>query len=84
MPHGPGTTSFARIEGEGGAVVAQTVRATLGRLRAGEPLRAGKLTLIPLLPAQEDVAHATGYLPLEAAVATALTSTKCGRRLPSG
>ncbi len=50
-------------------MVAQTVRATLGRLRAGEPLRAGKLTLIPLLPAQEDVAHATGYLPLEAAVA---------------
>ena len=64
-----GTTSFARLEGDGGAAVAKTVRETLGRLRAGEPLRAGKLTLIPLLPAKEGVAHATGYLPLESAVA---------------
>ncbi|HKS69494.1 MAG TPA: DUF6569 family protein [Ktedonobacterales bacterium] len=67
MPQG--TTSFARLEGDGGAAVAQTVRETLGRLRAGEPLRAGKLTLIPLLPAEEGVAHTTGYLPLESAVA---------------
>lgn len=69
VPHGQGTTSFARIEGDGGAAVAQTVRATLTRLRAGEPLQAGKLTLIPLLPAEGDLAHATGYLPLESAVA---------------
>lgn len=67
MPQG--TTSFARLEGDGGVAVAQAVRETLGRLRTGEPLRAGQLTLIPLLPAEEGVAHATGYLPLDAAVA---------------
>jgi hypothetical protein len=64
-----GTTQFARIEGAEGEAVAQTVRATLGNLRAGEPLHAGKLTIIPLLPAEESVAHTTGYLPLAAAAA---------------
>lgn len=60
--------NFVRVEGEEGAAVAETVRASLGRMRAGEPLRAGTLTLIPLLPeAPGDVRH-TGYLPLETAV----------------
>lgn len=69
-----GTTSFARLEGDGGAAVAETVRETLRRLRAGEPLRAGKLTLIPLLPVEGDESHATGYLPLETAVAQRVMS----------
>lgn len=60
--------NFVRVESEEGAAVAGTVRASLGRMRAGEPLRAGALTLIPLLPeTPEDTRH-TGYLPLEAAV----------------
>jgi ARG/rhodanese/phosphatase superfamily protein len=59
---------FVRVEDEEGAAVAGTVRASLGRMRAGEPLRAGTLTLIPLLPETPEDERHTGYLPLETAV----------------
>ena len=61
-------TTGERVEGEAGAAVATAVRETLTRLRAGEPLRAGALTLLPLLPAAPDVTRQTGYLPLAAAL----------------
>ncbi len=52
---------------ESGAV-ATAVRELLEGVRQGEPLRAGALTLIPLLPATERVKRQTGYLPLEEAL----------------
>lgn len=44
------------------------VRGLLGGVRQGEPLHAGALTLIPLLPATEAVTRQTGYLPLAEAL----------------
>ena len=66
MPQNP--FNETRIAGEEGAAVATAVRTTLGQVRAGEPLRAGALTLIPLLPDAPDAVHPTGYLPLETAL----------------
>jgi hypothetical protein len=65
VPQNP--SNETQIAGEEGAAVATAVRTTLGQVRAGEPLRAGALTLIPL-PDAPDAVHPTGYLPLEAAL----------------
>ncbi|HEV2461579.1 MAG TPA: DUF6569 family protein, partial [Ktedonobacterales bacterium] len=66
MPQNP--SDETRIAGEEGTAVATAVRTTLGQVRAGEPLRAGALTLSPLLPDAPDAVHPTGYVPLEAAL----------------
>lgn len=52
---------------ESGAV-ATAVRELIEGMRQGEPLHAGALTLIPLLPITERVTRQTGYLPLEEAL----------------
>ncbi len=44
------------------------MRELIGGVRQAEPLRAGALTLIPLMPTPERVARQTGYLPLEEAL----------------
>jgi hypothetical protein len=66
VPQNP--SDETRIAGEEGTAVATAVRTTLGQVRAGEPLRAGALTLIPLLTDAPDAVHPTGYVPLEAAL----------------
>ncbi len=58
---------------EGGAV-ATAVRELIEGVRAGEALRAGGLTLIPLLPATERVTRQSGYLPLEEALRRGLVT----------
>lgn len=63
----PDTTSSAQGAHEQGAV-ATAVRELIGGVRQAEPLRAGALTLIPLMPTPERVARQTGYLPLEEAL----------------
>ncbi|HET8907299.1 MAG TPA: DUF6569 family protein, partial [Ktedonobacterales bacterium] len=63
----PDNLSSANAEGEQGAV-ATAVRELIQGVRAGEPLRAGGLTLVPLLPATEQVKRHSGYLPLEEAL----------------
>jgi ARG/rhodanese/phosphatase superfamily protein len=62
----PDTTSSAPGAQEQGAV-ATAVRKLIGGVRQAEPLRAGALTLIPLMPA-EGQTRQTGYLPLEEAL----------------
>ena len=54
--------------GNGHGAVAMAVRELIEGVRAGEALRAGGLTLVPLLPATETVKRQTGYLPLEEAL----------------
>lgn len=54
--------------GNGHSAVAVAVRELIEGVRAGEPLHAGGLTLIPLLPATEQVRRQSGYLPLEEAL----------------
>lgn len=54
--------------GNGNGGVATAVRELIEGVRAGEPQHAGGLTLIPLLPAREQVKRKTGYLPLEEAL----------------
>lgn len=44
------------------------MRELLAGVRQGEPLRAGALTLIPLVAASEQVKRQTGYLPMEEAL----------------
>ena len=63
----PDDLSQAAAENEQGAV-AIAVRTLIEGVRAGEPQRAGGLTLIPLLAASEQVRRQTGYLPLEVAL----------------
>lgn len=53
---------------EAHGTVATAVRELLGGVRQGEPVHAGALTLIPLLPATETVTRQTGYLPLAEAL----------------
>jgi hypothetical protein len=57
----------ASAEGEQG-IVATAVRELIEGVRAGEPLRAGGLILVPLLPTTEQVKRHSGYLPLEEAL----------------
>ncbi len=63
----PDSTSSAQGAHEQGAV-ATAVRELIGGVRQAEPLRAGALTLIPLMPTPERAARQTGYLPLEEAL----------------
>lgn len=63
----PDDLSQAAASPEQGAV-ATAVRTLLAGVRAGEPQRAGGLTLIPLVVATEQVKRRTGYLPLEVAL----------------
>lgn len=63
----PDNLSHATAGNTNGAV-ATAVRELIEGVRAGEPLRAGGLTLIPLLPAKEQVKRQSGYLPLEEAL----------------
>ena len=69
----PVDLSNAAAENEPSAV-ATAVRTLIEGVRAGEPLRAGGLTLIPLLPATEQVKRQTGYLPLEEALRRGLVT----------
>src|SRR5690348_295838 len=70
MTQGP--QGQTRIEGDEAAAVATAVKERVGGVRAGEPLRAGALTLVPLLPGGDgDAAGVDGeaeYLPLERAL----------------
>jgi hypothetical protein len=63
----PDTTASAQGARDQEAA-AKAVRDLIGNVRQGEPLRAGALTLIPLLPLSERVARPTGYLSLEEAL----------------
>jgi hypothetical protein len=63
----PDDLSQAAADQEQGAV-ATAVRTLIEGVRAGEPQRAGGLTLIPLVAASEQVKRQTGYLPLEVAL----------------
>ena len=63
----PENLSQATAGNEQGAV-ATAVRTLIEGVRAGEPQRAGGLTLIPLMAATEQVKRQTGYLPLEVAL----------------
>ena len=63
----PDDLSQAAAGQEQGAV-ATAVRTLIEGVRAGEPQRAGGLTLIPLVAASERVKRQTGYLPLEVAL----------------
>ena len=63
----PGTLSSAQGAHEQGAA-ATAVRELIGGVRQAEPLRAGALTLIPLMPTPERAARQTGYLPLDEAL----------------
>jgi hypothetical protein len=63
----PDDLSQAAAGNEQGAV-ATAVRTLIEGVRAGEPQRAGGLTLIPLMAATEQVKRQTGYLPLEVAL----------------
>ncbi len=60
--------------GQESGAVATAVRALIEGVRAGEALRAGGLTLIPLLPATEQVTRQSGYLPLEEALRLGLVT----------
>jgi len=60
--------------GQEGGAVATAVRELIEGVRAGEALRAGGLTLIPLLPAKEQVKRQSGYLPLEEALKLGLVT----------
>lgn len=64
MPDNPSRAAA----GNGHGAVATAVRELIEGVRAGEVLRAGGLTLIPLLPATDAVKRQTGYLPLEEAL----------------
>jgi hypothetical protein len=73
VPDNPSHANAANGENDSNAAksvgaVATAVRELLGGVRAGQSLRAGGLTLIPLLPATEQVKRQTGYLPLEEAL----------------
>lgn len=63
----PDDLSQATAGQEQGAVAA-AVRTLIAGVRAGDPQRAGGLTLIPLVAATEQVKRRTGYLPLEVAL----------------
>ena len=54
--------------GQDNGAVATAVKELLAGVRQGEPLRVDALTLIPLLPATEQVKRQTGYLPLAEAL----------------
>ncbi|HEU4783192.1 MAG TPA: DUF6569 family protein, partial [Ktedonobacterales bacterium] len=60
--------------GQESGAVATAVRELIEGVRAGEALRAGGLTLIPLLPAREQVKRQSGYLPLEQALKLGLVT----------
>ncbi|HEY1387911.1 MAG TPA: DUF6569 family protein [Ktedonobacterales bacterium] len=60
--------------GQESGAVAKAVRELIEGVRAGEALRAGGLTLIPLLPAKEQVKRQSGYLPLEEALKLGLVT----------
>jgi ARG/rhodanese/phosphatase superfamily protein len=60
--------------GQESGAVATAVRELIEGVRAGEALRAGGLTLIPLLPATERVKRQSGYLPLEEALKLGLVT----------
>jgi ARG and Rhodanese-Phosphatase-superfamily-associated Protein domain len=60
--------------GHEGDAAATAVRELIEGVRAGEALRAGGLTLIPLLPAREQVKRQSGYLPLEEALRQGLVT----------
>jgi len=60
--------------GQESGAVATAVRELIEGVRAGEALRAGGLTLIPLLPATEQVKRQSGYLPLEEALRLGLVT----------
>ena len=63
-----------RTAENGSGAVATAVRELIEGVRAGDPLRAGGLTLIPLLPATDQVKRQTGYLPLEEALRRGLVT----------
>ncbi|HEX6540210.1 MAG TPA: DUF6569 family protein [Ktedonobacterales bacterium] len=69
----PEDLSHANAKNERSAV-ATAVRDLVEGVYAGEPLRAGGLTLIPLLPTSEQVKRRTGYLPLEEALRRGLVT----------
>lgn len=60
--------------GQESGAVATAVRELIEGVRAGEALRAGGLTLIPLLPATERVKRQSGYLPLAEALRRGLVT----------
>ena len=60
--------------GQESGAVATAVRELIEGVRAGDALRAGGLTLIPLLPAREQVKRQSGYLPLEEALKLGLVT----------
>jgi hypothetical protein len=60
--------------GQESGAVATAVRELIEGVRAGEALHAGGLTLIPLLPAKEQVKRQSGYLPLEEALKLGLVT----------
>lgn len=60
--------------GQESGAVATAVRELIEGVRAGAALRAGGLTLIPLLPAKEQVKRQSGYLPLEEALKLGLVT----------
>ena len=67
MAQGP--QGQTRIEGDEAVAVAAAVKERVRGVRAGEPLRAGALTLVPLLPGGDSVdADGGEYLPLERAL----------------
>ena len=60
--------------GQESGAVATAVRELIEGVRAGEALHAGGMTLIPLLPAKEQVKRQSGYLPLEEALKLGLVT----------
>jgi hypothetical protein len=64
MPDDP----FSENGVQGSGAVATAVRELIKGVCHGEPLHAGALKFIPLLPATERVKRQTGYLPLEEAL----------------
>lgn len=66
MAQGP--QGQTRIEGDEAAAVAAAVKERVRAMRAGEPLRAGALTLVPLVPGATADADGGDYLPLERAL----------------
>jgi ARG/rhodanese/phosphatase superfamily protein len=67
MAQGP--QGQTRIEGDEAVAVATAVKERVRGVRMGEPLRAGALTLVPLLPGGDAVdADGGEYLPLERAL----------------
>src|SRR5262249_45612084 len=67
MPHGPAYDAI--VDPEQVNSVGAALRALLGGIERGEPLRQGELTFIPLYPAEGHSSRELGYLPLDEALA---------------